>query len=54
MLVDKAGEKDRLGSGGNKKRKYDNGIRNTPLSIHSKGTNEDKPLGSVILQGLSI
>ena len=48
-LSSKTAAKDRLGGGRNNKSKEKKGRSNTPLSILSRGTKEDTPLGSVIL-----
>ena len=47
--MDKAEEKYMLGGGGNNKRKWNTGRRKTPMRLLSRGTEEDTPLGSVIL-----
>ena len=48
-LASKAEEKDSLGGGGNKKRKNKKGRRKALLSLSSRGTEEDTPIGNVIL-----
>ena len=49
MLAAKAEAKYRLGGGGKKNIKQKKGIRKTPLSTCSRGTEEDTPLESVYL-----
>ena len=48
-LTSKAAEKVRLVGGGNKKRKENKGRSKTNLRLRSRRTEEDFPLGSVIL-----
>ena len=48
-MAAKATAKDKLGGGGKKKSKYNKERRKTPLRIFCRCTEEDTPLGSVLL-----